>query len=275
MSEEVVSETEKQGKIIAHRLALIHEIQIRIKDEKDEGKKKELEEFLEKMRSSLTDNELMKLPTYMEWFDREMRKSPNYHYQVSTLLHYAISKDYQLILTEIRKMSDKTKDFLKGGSEEFKEAQAIWWVLYQDLLAIRSFFAYKFRLSLPAHNEVMPDHLHTGVLLSEEDFKKYIGDTGVENGMFFQKEQIPEDYVTPEMKASEERLRGSLEEIRVADEMRREQRVRFDLNEKENTPPNTPEETDSFDGIIKDFVVTNKGVDVDIDLRSSCERSID
>ena len=77
-------------------------------------------------------------------------------------------------------------------SPEFKEAQKEWWYLYTQLTILRAFVLRYFNIRGPNWKELLPDRKYCGVLLSEEDFIKFVTQEG--SGMVLQKPESEESY---------------------------------------------------------------------------------
>lgn len=59
-------------------------------------------------------------------------------------------------------------------SDEFKKAQEEWWHFYERMMVLRSFLLRIYRFPLPNWDELLPEREYIGVVLSEEDFKKFV-----------------------------------------------------------------------------------------------------
>merc|ERR1719421_73047 len=64
-------------------------------------------------------------------------------------------------------------------TDEFKKAQQEWWFYYRKIMALRSFFLMYFDIAPPNWKaDIMPERKYCGVLLSDEDFKKFLTKEG-------------------------------------------------------------------------------------------------
>lgn len=113
-------------------------------------------------------------PTFEEWFDGKIKDHPNavaisaegyYPTHMSAILrHWMVLRDLS-----------KDKEMFSADSEEFKRRQEIWWYHYGKMNILRSFLLNYYGIRQPNwQEEIMPERMYCGVLLSQEDFEKFI-----------------------------------------------------------------------------------------------------
>lgn len=71
-------------------------------------------------------------------------------------------------------MAQEDSNIFKEDSKEFQEKQKEWHSVYMQIIQTRTYCMYNYGLPMVQKDEIMSERDYIGVLLSEEDFKKYM-----------------------------------------------------------------------------------------------------
>lgn len=132
-------------------------------------------------------------PTFEEWMDaRVIERNPETHQMVrSNVLYYALKAHMDIMRTHLNNMAEKDSNMFQEDSKEFQEKQKEWHTIYMQIIQTRTYCMYTYGLPMVQKGEIMSERDYLGVLLSEEDFKKYMT-TPPEGFEVMKKENIDE-----------------------------------------------------------------------------------
>lgn len=143
-------------------------------------------------RSDLTEAELRELPTFEEYFKKQMEQRENFvQIQCSGLYFPLLAQFFFLrqVLTEISKNSTT----FETESEEFTNEQKAWWAHYVQLMALRAFVLHFYFVPAPNWYEIIPERYYCGVTISKDDFEAFRNRHRPKN-LVVQKAESEEDY---------------------------------------------------------------------------------
>lgn len=143
--------------------------------------------------SSSSDEEKPKRPTFEDWCDEVIKKREDYVVIRTNVIYYGVSVNLTFARLVLLQIGKKYNGMCAEDSEDFQKAQQEWWYYYRKIMNLRSFLLNYFDIPPPNWKEdIMPERQYCGVLLSEEDFAKFLTKDG--SGMRVQKEDSQEEY---------------------------------------------------------------------------------
>jgi hypothetical protein len=143
--------------------------------------------------SSNENDPQKKLPSFEDWCDAKIRGREDYVVLRTNVLFYAILANLSFSRAVLIQLGKENNGMLESDSEEFKKVQTEWWFYYRKIMLLRSMLLRYFDIPAPDFkNEIMPERLYCGVLLSEEDFGKFLTKEG--SGMVKMKAEGEEEY---------------------------------------------------------------------------------
>ena len=133
------------------------------------------------------------LPTFEDWCDEVIKKREDYVVVRTNVIYYGVSVNLTFSRIVLLQLSKKYSGMCAEETEEFKKAQQEWWYYYRKIMALRSFLLTYFDIPPPNWKEdIMPERKYCGILLSQEDFEKFLVKEG--SGMRVLKEDSQEQY---------------------------------------------------------------------------------
>lgn len=181
------------------------------------------------MATSSTTNlpEKIEKRSFEDWCDHQIRERPDYVVLRTNVLWYGSLVNLTMSRANLISIGKEHGGMRKADSEEFKEAQKIWWYYYRKIMVLRSFVLRYFDIPAPNwRDDILPEREYCGVLLSEEDFQKFLTEEG--SGIKIQKPESVESY------------EQELKDNRMTDRKRREKL----LEEEEEEPKPSFDERD-------------------------------
>jgi hypothetical protein len=155
--------------------------------------KKHLYLMLKRANLWMTDEELLKLPSFSDWFAQTINKqSPQEQSAIkNTAIYLPFLIDMDGLIFTIRGISEKSALY-KEDDEQFKLLQRDWWFWHEVIHTMRIAMIKRFNLPPPNPNGLMPDRLLFGTLLSEEDYIFFIAKNLPSHGIVHKGEKVPE-----------------------------------------------------------------------------------
>ncbi len=148
------------------------------------------------------ETEIRKRPTFEDWCDGKIRVREDYVVLRTNVIYYGVMSNLSFCRAVLIQIAKENNGMQKEDSPEFKKVQAEWWYYYRKVMTLRSFLVRYFDIPSPDWmNELIPDRLYCGVLLSEEDFLKFV--THKDSGIVKEKIETADDYAD---KLSENKL---------------------------------------------------------------------
>ena len=130
---------------------------------------------------------------FEDWCDLKLKTRPDYFVLRTNVLFFGTMVNLTFARAALLELSKENGGMLKADTAEFKEAQQQWWYYYRKVMTLRSFVLRYFDLPAPNwQTEIIPERDYCGVLLSEEDFLKFLTDE--KSGMKLQKPDSEADY---------------------------------------------------------------------------------
>ena len=143
--------------------------------------------------ASQKEEELRARPCFEEWCDNKIKNREDYVVLRTNVVYYGVMSNLTFCRTVLISLAKENNGMVKEDSPEFRKIQAEWWHYYRKIMVLRSFLVRYFDIPTPDWlNELLPERLYCGVLLSEEDFLKFITAEG--SGIKLEKQETPEDY---------------------------------------------------------------------------------
>ena len=180
------------------------------------------EEVRDRLRGKAAKREeaLKKLPTFENYVDAQLRARGEEQYTTTRLngLYYAMMTNISHNVAILRGIAEKYSGVFTDESDEFKEQQQYWGYYYTQIMLLRTFILQFYRIPKPNWNEdIMPERLYMGVLLSDEDFKKFLTK---KVGLVELEADDMRDYseISKKMQAGKDILKKEFEEERAEEE---------------------------------------------------------
>jgi len=152
--------------------------------------------YLRKMSGAGSSSDPAPVVTKMafeDWCDSKLKTRPDYFVLRTNVLFFGTMVNLTFARAALLELSKENEGMLKADTVEFKEAQQQWWYYYRKVMTLRSFVLRYFDLPSPNwKTEIIPEREYCGVLLSEEDFVKFLTDE--KSGMKLQKPDSEADY---------------------------------------------------------------------------------
>lgn len=143
------------------------------------------------MASSSTDSP--PLPSFEDWIDAKLRTREDYTVLRMNVLYYASFANLSFARVSLIDIADRHSGMAPAESPEFRAAQKEWWYYYRKVTILRSFILQFFDIPPPNWAEdIVPERMYCKVLLSEEDFKKFVTAEG--SGMHLLKPEGEKEY---------------------------------------------------------------------------------
>ena len=121
----------------------------------------------------LTEEEKRGLPTFDEYCMKTLETRENFNELRRNIMFFALFADYHHMVETIRKLSVDSQLFL-STDPEWQEKQKVWDYLYGMMTVIQSFMLRWFCIREPNWDTLKPINYWLGVMVSAEDFNKYI-----------------------------------------------------------------------------------------------------
>ncbi len=176
--------------------AFVRRVEERLRgDDVSPVERKNLESLLNRASFTKSDKELLKLPTFTQWFIDEIEKRANevkIHLK-NTAMYLACITESDSIVYSLAKMNEET-GWYSSFTQEFEVLQTRWWMMYRRITILRGFMCDHFGLAQPDPETLMPDRLNFGTVMSEEDFAMFASRTAHKAGMSILKGENPNDY---------------------------------------------------------------------------------
>lgn len=165
-----------------------------IRDESTpQEQKKHLLLMMKRANLWMTDEELLKLPSFSDYVVQTINKLPPKDQSglKNTAIYLPFLIDMDALVFSIRDISNKSALY-KEDDDEFKLLQRDWWMLNEIIHTMRIAILKRFNIPPPNPNSLMPDRLLFGTLLSEEDYVFFIAKNLPSNGIIHKGEKVPE-----------------------------------------------------------------------------------
>lgn len=148
------------------------------------------------MSSSSSDDTtaaLSGLPSFEDWVDRKIRKRDDYAILRMNVIYYGSLVNISFSRAALVELAVKHNGMTVEESDEFRQAQKEWWYYYRKITILRAFVLQYFDLPPPNwKEEIMPEREYCRVLLSQEDFQKFVTAKG--SGMIKLEPDTEESY---------------------------------------------------------------------------------
>lgn len=133
------------------------------------------------------------LPTFEDWCDSVIKKREDYVVVRTNVIYYGVMSNLTFSRTVLLQIGKQYNGMCGEETDDFKKAQQEWWFYYRKVMALRSFLLTYFDIPPPNwKSEILPERQYCGILLSEEDFAKFLTKEG--SGMKRLKEDGPHAY---------------------------------------------------------------------------------
>jgi hypothetical protein len=140
-----------------------------------------------------TEVEILKRPSFEDWCDRTIRGREDYVVLRTNVIFYGVMSNLSFCRAVLLQLAKENNGMQKEESAEFRKVQTEWWYYYRKIMTLRSFLVRYFDIPSPNWmKDLIPDRLYCGVLLSEEDFLKFVTDEG--SGIVKEKIESVADY---------------------------------------------------------------------------------
>lgn len=115
-----------------------------------------------------------RLPSFEEHFVGILQPSPDKHIILGHSSTHGCLSIMSNCVEKCRAICKLYGGLLKQDDPKFKEAQKEWWKAYQTIMLVRAFLLRLYSLPMPNWPlEIIEERQYLGVLLSEDDFKKF------------------------------------------------------------------------------------------------------
>lgn len=140
-----------------------------------------------------TEKEIQKRPSFEDWCDRAIRDREDYVVLRTNVIFYGVMSNLSFCRAILLQLGKENNGMQKEDSPEFRKVQTEWWYYYRKIMTLRSFLIRYFDIPTPNWmQDLLPDRLYCGVLLSEEDFLKFVTQDG--SGIVKEKIEDIQDY---------------------------------------------------------------------------------
>jgi len=154
---------------------------------------------------------------FEDWCDLQLKTRSDYVVLKTNVLFFGTMVNLTFARVALIDLAKENGGMLKADTEEFKVAQQQWWYYYRKVMVLRSFVLRYFDLPPPNwKTEIIPEREYCGVLLSEEDFLKFITDE--KSGMKVQKPDSEADYADELKTKGTEKKEKALRKVLLEDE---------------------------------------------------------
>lgn len=126
--------------------------------------------------------------TFEQWLgDCISKRGPEANNQIKgRVFYYGCLTEISALVLRIRAISENSNVF-ESEDSEFEEKQREWWFCFAQLQLMRGFLINYYRLQPPQwEEEIVPDNEYMGVLLSKEDFRKFVRKPPTHSGLVAQ-----------------------------------------------------------------------------------------
>ena len=158
-----------------------------------------------------TETEKRDRPTFEDWCDKAIRGREDYVVLRTNVIFYGVMSNLSFCRAVLIQLGKENNGMQKEDSPEFRKVQTEWWYYYRKIMTLRSFLVRYFDIPSPNWmKDLIPDRLYCGVLLSEEDFLKFVTEEG--SGIVKEKINNVTDYEN-ELKENKTAARESKKEV--------------------------------------------------------------
>ena len=140
-----------------------------------------------------TETEIQKRPSFEDWCDSKIRGREDYVVLRTNVIYYGVMSNLSFCRAVLIQIAKENNGMQKEDSPEFRKVQTEWWYYYRKVMTLRSFLVRYFDIPAPDWmKDILPDRSYCGVLLSEEDFLKFVTADG--SGIVKEKIENQSDY---------------------------------------------------------------------------------
>jgi hypothetical protein len=140
-----------------------------------------------------SEKEIRQRPSFEDWCDRAIRDREDYVVLRTNVIFYGVMSNLSFCRAILIQLGKENNGMQKEDSPEFRKVQTEWWYYYRKIMTLRSFVLRYFDIPEPKWMiDLLPDRLYCGVLLSEEDFLKFVTKDG--SGIIKEKLEDITDY---------------------------------------------------------------------------------
>ena len=126
-----------------------------------------------------TEEEIRKRPSFEDWCDKTIRGREDYVTIRMNVMYYAVMSNMSFSRQVLIKLSSENQGMKDADTPEFKTALNEWWYYQRKIMLLRSFVLRYFDIPPPNwKQDILPERLYCGVVLSSEDFHKLLTRSG-------------------------------------------------------------------------------------------------
>lgn len=115
------------------------------------------------------------LPTFENWVNEQLKDKDDYNERIIHIKWFACVTTLQEHALRCREICHKYNGLMKQDDKEFEQHQMEWWYHYMQISAWRNIMLISQRVRAPVWDtEIMQERDYLGVLLSKEDFEKFL-----------------------------------------------------------------------------------------------------
>lgn len=124
------------------------------------------------------ESQLKTLPTFEDWIGDILTHHHPWYKGAEALLQrtfWSVIDDISFLRYELMKICEETNGLMKQNDKEFVKMQERWQECYQLMCVSRAYLMRRYMIRPPNwKTQIMPERYYCGVLLDEEDFKRFL-----------------------------------------------------------------------------------------------------